>query len=1484
MSKFFSFLLLCLWSAFYAQTCPTLKDKNGTEDNILIDCGYLSSNSCFNLYADFPTIKNSSDYTVSPTAYALKAPSAASIPVKMYRDNVYIKKLSFSDAVFGGKDFKFHLYGKPYTSLSISSNGYITLNPDTYNSPMDFPLSVPPLGSSINDAKLPNLSIFGVYEDLDNSLSSSAGSEVYYEVEGKAPCRILRITFYKNLIKGSSQFVTSQIALHESFGTIDVFVENRDAGSADKDAIIGITNEKQTGIAAPGRDIGNWSAKNEGWRFEPSGADMAPQLSWYLDDKQIAGASGSTLQVCPENKSQVYKVNGLYNLGADTFDISKEITVAFADTYPLAKNYSEFFCSGAQTDVYQSDFYSKISVNPVANFVFKYYLTEAEARAGGQALDPAVALSKNTNYYVRIENKDDSTCFRIAKLTFDDLRGITYTKDVYVCDTNNDGIEKGFTLKNLDCQIFINGVAYTASKYYVGTSSTLATNADLTDGTQLYAEIGTSCGAQKLGPITVHFTPAPSVNTFTKVQDFYLCDYVNDITNSTEEPIDWLKYFTDHNLVVSSDPNATAPVFYLTYADAYLQQNPLKVIYEGDPDKNYTYDIYARVDYVSSNKCRGNCFSIATIPIKVVFTKIILNVKDADEDSTPDSITTFDEETADIYLCKGDSKDVNLETDAKKLITVTNPIGAAGVTITYHDSWQSAKDLTSTGISVNQTLPANSTQTEYYIRYSLGTTANACYVVKPLVYNIVSFNPTQAFDICYNKNITTDITLSDYYQAILGKQATERPQPVITFYADQAQSQMITAITLKTTPITVYARINSGLNTNCWEIYPITFTPKEKPELKQNLVTVDIDCDNNYDGEEYYDVTSVESQIIDNTSGDYTIEYFLNYDSGTGTYSNQISESDLKHYRFTTKEDGQTFYVRVSQKGTVCISNARILFNVKFRNTPIILNDNIAVLKCYVYNQYIYKFDLNLAAKKVYSNQNPPYADLIASVEFYETLKGAENQTNKLPTDYPLQGSITSKDLYARFDSKQGCFSIKKFELSIIQNLNFRNSSYTVPICDNSFGNNFTFDLSKWLADRLAETYKGYNTSLLENVYTTIHSDYTFHRAAGDNSPLTGNDLVNFHPNPNTQTSVWVKASVDNCAAWSEIKFDFGDLSVPEFNYADYCGNEKIDLTVFENQSVFQPAASFEYYRSKNDLVSYKNAITNPSQYPFENIRDIYVRANKSNGSCAKQAIIHLPLPKLVPTLEHNQINNGRPYDFCPGSSVTISPDFNSFFPNTTITKYEWKDPSGNVISTTSSATISTEGKFSVTLTTSYGCVGTSTFDVVKREVPVVVNITGSNRMLTVTATGSKTILYAASYKVNGVDVMTPWQTSNIFKDLPEGVIVFYLKFEDETDEACIVTEDSMIPVIKNVVTPNSDGKNDTWVLDDLYVFNGQMVKVRIIDRFGAVIFEKESTEKIVWDGYAANKRELPTTSYWYIIQLPDGRNYSGWILLKNRN
>jgi len=82
--------------------------------------------------------------------------------------------------------------------------------------------------------------------------------------------------------------------------------------------------------------------------------------------------------------------------------------------------------------------------------------------------------------------------------------------------------------------------------------------------------------------------------------------------------------------------------------------------------------------------------------------------------------------------------------------------------------------------------------------------------------------------------------------------------------------------------------------------------------------------------------------------------------------------------------------------------------------------------------------------------------------------------------------------------------------------------------------------------------------------------------------------------------------------------------------------------------------------------------------------------------------------------------------------------------------------------------------------------------------------------------------------------------------------------------------------IIPNTFTPNNDGINDTWNITALDTYPESVT--RIFDRYGGIVFKSTGYTK-AWDGTYNNKRVAPGT-YYYIIDLKNGKKISGWVLV----
>jgi gliding motility-associated-like protein len=94
-------------------------------------------------------------------------------------------------------------------------------------------------------------------------------------------------------------------------------------------------------------------------------------------------------------------------------------------------------------------------------------------------------------------------------------------------------------------------------------------------------------------------------------------------------------------------------------------------------------------------------------------------------------------------------------------------------------------------------------------------------------------------------------------------------------------------------------------------------------------------------------------------------------------------------------------------------------------------------------------------------------------------------------------------------------------------------------------------------------------------------------------------------------------------------------------------------------------------------------------------------------------------------------------------------------------------------------------------------------------------------------------------------------------------------------------THDDCI-VFHNVITPNGDGLNDSWIIDCIEEYPNNTVKV--FNRWGNLVysFENYNNTSIVWKGTNQKGDQLPDGTYYYLLTIKNGNKYSGWIFLRS--
>lgn len=82
-----------------------------------------------------------------------------------------------------------------------------------------------------------------------------------------------------------------------------------------------------------------------------------------------------------------------------------------------------------------------------------------------------------------------------------------------------------------------------------------------------------------------------------------------------------------------------------------------------------------------------------------------------------------------------------------------------------------------------------------------------------------------------------------------------------------------------------------------------------------------------------------------------------------------------------------------------------------------------------------------------------------------------------------------------------------------------------------------------------------------------------------------------------------------------------------------------------------------------------------------------------------------------------------------------------------------------------------------------------------------------------------------------------------------------------------IITDEMSCIEIPNTITPNGDGKNDTWNIDLSLYGNARL---QVFSRWGRIVMESSELQ-INWDGTSQSGKALPADTYYYVLELDGG-------------
>jgi len=121
-------------------------------------------------------------------------------------------------------------------------------------------------------------------------------------------------------------------------------------------------------------------------------------------------------------------------------------------------------------------------------------------------------------------------------------------------------------------------------------------------------------------------------------------------------------------------------------------------------------------------------------------------------------------------------------------------------------------------------------------------------------------------------------------------------------------------------------------------------------------------------------------------------------------------------------------------------------------------------------------------------------------------------------------------------------------------------------------------------------------------------------------------------------------------------------------------------------------------------------------------------------------------------------------------------------------------------------------------------------------------------------------------HEVRNLDISVPGTFT-----LPSMMAVKETTFEGFVNRVSIIQpqrDENNKLIATNLISPNGDGKNDTWVIRNIEKYPNNIV--RVFDRLGRMVYSAANYVNS-WDGIYQGV-PLPEDTYYYIIEIPDGK------------
>ncbi|TXD84953.1 T9SS type B sorting domain-containing protein [Subsaximicrobium wynnwilliamsii] len=630
-----------------------------------------------------------------------------------------------------------------------------------------------------------------------------------------------------------------------------------------------------------------------------------------------------------------------------------------------------------------------------------------------------------------------------------------------------------------------------------------------------------------------------------------------------------------------------------------------------------------------------------------------------------------------------------------------------------------------------------------------------------------------------------------------------------------------------------------------------TFPDNPSNPLTQEETNLEI-CDNLVpfsDGIAQVDINALKTTI---TNGE--LDKMVSFHSSE---SDAILNTDALSTVFENTASPQTYFIRIENSITGCFILNEFTLTVNTLsnfNTPSNFELCDDETDGNAFNGQT-RFDFNLKTEEIIAN----IPDIDYSINYYSSLSDAQTETAALPLNYD-NTAPTPIEVFVRIDDNtSNCVAITSFNLEVLE-IPVANDISIIQCDEDGLPEGFTLydltDYSEFISDDEPNRDLKFYTSMADLENDEDEIDAT--AFTNDVSPQIVFALV-----INTQTgcsntaevTLETSSTASNDTSLEACDYDGTEDGFYNFDLQDAEAAILLGLPIDLNLSYYE---TYENALTETDVLG--NSFTNSIPYN----QTIYARVENANAcfGISKIELIVYELPNLLPEETVYYCLNTFP------QTSTLTGGLIESLPNNYY--YEWSTGE-----TTSEIEINAAGTYSVRVTTTDGCFKDRTITVLPSNIATITNIeitdASSNNSISVLVSGEGSYQYALD-NPNGL-----YQDSNVFENVPFGFHTVYVR--DVKNNCGIV--DKLVSVIgfPKYFTPNGDTYNPYWQVKGISSNFQPDSQILIYDRMGKLLKELDPLGP-GWDG-TWNGQLMPSSDYWFVVKLQDGRTFKGHFSLK---